>query len=295
MSTTSSHEPATATPWDLIDGMLVINLDTSKERMEHFRETNAFLPQDKVHRLDACKGRELPGYGCSPWFTARTMERAHFWGGTAGCALSHRKAIATAKERGWKNVLVFEDDVQVLQDAEGLAALRRALESLTGQYMLYLGYSRPTPYGRRLWQEGEHGLWKVEGILAGYAYLVPASLYDRMLELMPTEETVWEWMSIYRAVDSFYRDIIAELPGVSIYAVLPDVVEHVDGQSDIAGNFTRTDTYCRTALPHSYASLRGICHLLNTPFRRLKIRLNAIRTHRRALKGGFPGFRKKKK
>lgn len=274
--------------------MLVINLDTSKERMDHFRQVNHFLPQEKVHRLDACKGRELSGFGCPPWFTERTMDRAYFWGGTAGCALSHRKAIQTAKEKGWKNVLVFEDDVEVLPNAEGLSVLRHALENLSGDYMLYLGYSRPTPYGRLLQQEGEHGLWKVEGILAGYAYLVSASLYDRMLALMPTEESVWEWMSIYRAVDSFYRDIIAELPGVSIYAVLPDIVEHVDGQSDIAGTFTRTDTYCRTTLPYSYFSWRGVLHVLTRPLWRLKVKLNAARTHHRALKGGFPGLRKKR-
>ncbi len=283
--------------WDGIDGILVINLDTSRERMDKFLKDNEeTLPLDKVHRLSAVLGRALPTYGKEPWFTERTADRSSYWGGAGGCTLSHAKAIAMAKEKGWRNVLIMEDDVLTGRHPDALATLKYALDNLKGDYMLYLGYSRPTPYGSMVHKSGEHALWQVEGVLSTFAYLVPQSMYDRLLEIMPTEENIWEWMSIHRAIDTFYKDTAAGLPGVKIYAIQPDLVLHIDGLSDVSGSaITYTDKYDQTLKPHSYATPAGILHLLSSPFRRLKVKLNSIRTHRRALNGGLPGFRKKKK
>lgn len=282
----------TASPWNAVDGVLVINLDTCMERMEHFRAANVFLPQEKVHRLSACLGRTLPGYGEAPWFTERTGKRASYWAGAAGCAVSHRRAIETARKNGWKNVLVMEDDVELV--AEGGEALQQALASLSGDYMLYLGYSRPTPFGKCVAEAGGHTLWKIEGVLSTFAYIVSASLYDRLLEILPTEENVWPWMAEHRAIDTFYRDVVAGMPGVGTYCILPDIAEHVDaGISEIRGEMT-CNTHSRTLMPLSYASPRGVAHVLGSPLRRLKVKLNSVRTYRRALKGGFPGYRNRK-
>lgn len=280
--------------WDLLDGMLVINLDTSMERMEHFLEVNAFLPQKKIHRLSACLGRSLPGYGKKPWFTEKTGDRAAYWGGAAGCTMSHRKAIETAQKNGWKNVLVLEDDVEFVNNPAAFEALQRALSTLKGNYMLYLGYSRPTPYGSLVIKTDTHGVWKVEGVLSTYAYLVPESLYDQLLANLPTEETIWPWMAKYRAIDSFYRDVVAEMKGVSIYAILPDIVQHNDAGISEIGGTTTVNRHSRTLLPHKYNSVRGCLHRICSPLRRLKVKLNALRTSYRARHNGFPGSKKKK-
>lgn len=281
-----------SSPWNAVDGVLVINLDTCEHRMEHFRAANAFLPQEKVHRVSACLGRALPGYGEKPWFTERTGERSSYWAGAAGCAVSHRRAIEKAKAEGWKNVLIMEDDVELVP--EGGEALCKALELIKGDYMLYLGYSRPTPFGRRVAELPAHALWQIEGVLSTFAYMVSASLYDRLLEILPTEENAWEWMAKHRAIDTFYRDVVAEMSGVRVYSILPDIAEHLDdGISEIGGT-TTVNKHSRTLLPYSYYSPRGIVHVLGTPIRRLKVQLNAARTHRRALNGGFPGYRKKR-
>ncbi len=290
-------KPALHPVWNEIDGILVINLDSSRERMDKFMADNAeTMPLDKVHRLSAVYGRELPSYGKEPWFTARTAERASYWGGAGGCSLSHAKAIARAKAEGWRNVLIMEDDVVTGQHPDALAMLEYALQNIKGDYMLYLGYSRPTPYGSAVQKSGEHTLWQVEGVLSTFAYLVPESMYDRLLAVMPTEENIWEWMSIHRAIDTFYKDTVASMPGVKIYAIQPDLVVHIDGMSDVSGSsVTYTGRYDQTLTPHSYATPAGIMHVLSAPFRRLKVKLNAIRTHRRALNGGLPGYRKRRK
>ena len=265
--------------------------------MDKFLADNAeTLPLDKVHRLSAVYGRALPSYGKEPWFTARTAERASYWGGAGGCSLSHAKAIARAKAEGWRNVLIMEDDVVTGQHPDALAMLEYALKNIKGDYMLYLGYSRPTPYGSAVQKSGEHALWQVEGVLSTFAYLVPESMYDRLLAVMPTEENIWEWMSIHRAIDTFYKDTVASMPGVKVYAIQPDLVVHIDGMSDVSGSsVTYTGRYDQTLIPHSYTTPAGIIHVLSAPFRRLKVKLNAIRTHRRALNGGLPGYRKRRK
>lgn len=281
--------------WDKIDGILVVNLDSCAERMVEFKRRHAeVLPMDKVHRLSAVYGRELPTYGKAPWFTERTGERAKYWGGAAGCVLSHRNAIARAQQEGWRHVLILEDDAQVLADSEGLELLEQALSALRGPYILYPGYSRPTPYGRKLRSCGRHGLWKIEGVLSTFGYIVSQDMYAPLLAALPTDEGIWDWMSRHRAIDTFYRDTAAHMPGVGIYCIQPDIIAHIDGESSI-GSDTRTDRYSLTQEPLSYASLSGVLHGLAAPFRRLKIRLNGIRTHRRAVRGGFPGYRKKKK
>ncbi len=280
--------------WDKVDGILVINLDTSRERMDKFLKDNEeSLPLDKVHRLSAVLGRTLDSFGKPPWFTARTSERASYWGGAGGCTLSHAKAILTAKEKGWRNVLIMEDDVVTGLNPDALAMFEYALQNLKGDYMLYLGYSRPTPYGKLVQKSGDHALWQVEGVLSTFAYLIPESMYDRLLAAMPTEDTIWEWMSIHRAIDTFYKDTAASMPGVKTYAIQPDLVVHIDGMSDVSGlTMTYTDKYDNSLTPHCYATPAGIMHVLTAPLRRLKVKLNSIRTHRRAVKGGLPGFRK---
>ena len=285
-----------ASIWDSIDGVLVLNLDRSPERMERFMQKNGHLiPADKIVRISAAYGRDLPGYGEAPWFTERTGERAKFWAGTAGCALSHRRAIEYASAHGWKTVLILEDDAVLNATDDGLWLMRCALRALKGRYMLYPGFSRPTPYGRCIRRKGDSSLWQVEGVLSTFAYLVPQSMYDRLLALMPTEDNIWEWMSIHRAIDTFYKDTAANLPGVKIYAIQPDLVMHIDGMSDVAGSsVTYTGRYDNSLKPHSYFTLAGVLHVLAAPLRRLKVRLNAIRTHRRALRGGLPGFRKRR-
>lgn len=283
--------------WNGIDGILVINMDGSSARLENFmRQTGRFLPPQKLQRLSAVAGRKVKGYGERPWFTERTGARASFWGGTAGCALSHRRAIEKARREEWRNVLILEDDARLSPSGAALDMLGRALPRLKGDYMLYLGFNKPTPYGRCMEQgEGGVSLWKTEGVLATHAYLLPASMYERVLALLPEEGNVWEWLSRYRAVDVLYRDFVSTLPGVSIYALMPLMFSQSDDPSDISGATSASGAYACTSLPRSYASLRGCIRLFLSPLRRLKVRLNSLRTQFRALHGGLPDYRKGRK
>lgn len=292
MSNVAAQHPV----WQMIDGILVINLDTSVDRMDAFRERNAkVLPMDKVQRLSAVLGRALPTYGQLPWFTENTGERARFWGGTAGCALSHRKAIEKARDEGWRNVLILEDDAAVTAGTAGLDLLQQVLAEQSGKYMLYLGFNRPEPYGRMLSRGNGVDLWQVEGVLATHAYLLPACMYETVLNLLPREDNVWEWLTRYRAIDSMYRDYLSAVPGVRILAFYPVLVEQGACLSDIGGTEAGGDAYACKCAPHTYHTLSGVCHRLLSPFHRLKVHLNSMRTRRRGARTGLPGYRKRRK
>jgi hypothetical protein len=259
---TQSYHPV----WNQIDGILVINLDESVERFERFKQVNAgSLPLEKVQRLSAVYGRRLPSFGQEPWFTEQTGDRAKFWGGTAGCALSHRRAIEKAKAEGWRNVLILEDDAVIRADASGVDMMLQALNELTGKYMLYLGYNKPVPYGRLLNRGKGTDLWQVEGVLATHAYLLPHSMYDIVLSLLPTEENVWDWLTRYRAIDSMYRDYLSAVPGVRICALYPVLADQGESISDIGGGVAAEAEYSCKRAPYTYNSLAGVLHWLCLP------------------------------
>lgn len=282
--------------WDILDGVLVINMDTSTARMERFRSLHAgIIPAEKLHRISAVAGRELPGYGCPPWFTENTGERSRFWGGTAGCALSHRKALEYARNNGWQHVLILEDDVRLMPDEEALQIAARALQEVSGSYILYLGYNRPNPCGFKVLKGENCHVWRVEGVLAAHAYIVPASMYDLLIDYLPTEESVWEWLSQYKAVDVIYQRYVPLHRGVNIYAIYPMIAKQCDEYSDIGQHGMIGESMACTEPPRSPISWGGLVAFVCPWMRKIKNKLNSIRTHRRALRGGLPGFRKKKK
>ena len=126
--------------WSIVDAVLVINLDTRPDRWEYFQKLNAGkVPPEKLHRLSAVNGRELPSFGKEPWFTERTGERARLWGGVGGCILSHRNALRMVVEKGWRNALIVEDDISLPETSEQWLELLEATQRMQGNWFLYLG------------------------------------------------------------------------------------------------------------------------------------------------------------
>lgn len=280
--------------WSGVDGILVINLDSRLDRYARFLErARPFFPGREIVRISAVAGRELPSFGKEPWFTENTADRAGYWGGAAGCVLSHRKAIEHARAQGWRNVLIFEDDVCVEYKQEVFELLGEVLPTLQGGYLFYLGYNRPAPYGWCRTRNKQASCWKTEGVITAHAYIVSYSLYDVLLRSMPQDDSdVWEWLSHYRAVDVLYRDFVSPRFGVSVYVVHPIVCVQDDYYSDILlGSPEGQEKICREK-PQSWFSMAGLWHLLLNPAHRLKVYLNSIRTRRRGRRSGLPGYKR---
>jgi hypothetical protein len=82
-----------------IDGAFVINLKHRTDRLEEFYNQldKASIPREKIERFEAIY---IPTNTC------------------VGCNESHLAVLKLAKERGYKNVLVFEDDFDFLVSGE---------------------------------------------------------------------------------------------------------------------------------------------------------------------------------
>jgi GR25 family glycosyltransferase involved in LPS biosynthesis len=86
---------------NVFEHIFVINLDRRKDRWEFITE------QLKSVGIDAERVSGVDGDLLDP-----DPKIGNGWNhkGQAGCVLSHRKVISLAKERGYKNILVIEDD-----------------------------------------------------------------------------------------------------------------------------------------------------------------------------------------
>lgn len=217
--------------WSLVDGVLVVNLDRRPDRWEKVKALTAGLvPPEKLERLPAVLGADLPGYGSPPWFRGRKRDAT--WAGRAGCALSHRRAIALAKQRGWRHLLILEDDIEPKpQAAAVLASLPAALASTDWQ-VCYLGFTDPVPPFRTVAElAGGHQLMEVSGASTTHAYLVRSDAFDWLLEKLPQPAAVWPWLSRHRAIDRwYYRNLSRHL---RVLAVSPSLIDQEHGFSDI--------------------------------------------------------------
>jgi len=140
---------------DLFGGVFYINLDRRPDRREEIEE-------------------ELEKLG----IYAERFSAIDLAPGIVGCGYSHLAVIKLAKERNYKNVLIFEDDFQPLvKKAEFWNQLKKFFKSNIPYDVLMLGYNLKeyTNYNDQLY-------------LINYAtttsgYIINSSAYDKLIEL----------------------------------------------------------------------------------------------------------------
>ncbi|HSJ48464.1 MAG TPA: glycosyl transferase [Gammaproteobacteria bacterium] len=247
----------------LADGILVINLDDRPDRWRDvLDELSPYVDTARLHRLSAVKGTTLEGFGERPLFGGRSRDRT--WAGRAGCALSHREAIAYAARQGWHSVLILEDDIQIRDGLSDVCAnLARALEQCAWDFC-YLGFTDPVgPFRLVRSLDSKHSLFRVYGCNTAHAYLVRDSVFDELLKRMPTREKVWGWIARNRAVDRWYMRSFSR--NSCVLVVSPSVIGQKQGFSDITGrnqefaHLTQVPGRARSMFPYGF--WHGLRHL----------------------------------
>ena len=220
-------------PGKLAEGLIVINLDERPDRWQSFADEVAPQLQPlRPTRLSAVKGTALPGFGQPPYFRGRKRDRT--WAGRAGCALSHRSAVLLAAAAGWERVLILEDDVQLEPGFPLLASkVADALDGLDWD-LCYLGFTDPIgPFQKRVEIDDEHALYEIYGCNTNHAYLIHKRAYSRLLELLPSPENIWPWLTRYRAIDRWYSRTLSRT--MVVLALSPSALNQKESLSDITG------------------------------------------------------------
>ena len=130
-----------------------INLDARVDRRQLIETELALI---------GISGERFPAFKTSP--------------GIIGCGQSHSGVIKEAKARGYKNVLVFEDDFAFRVSKEDFwDLLKNALEEVPDYDVIMLGYAIINS------ERFSNTLMKVLAAQAGSAYLVNETFYDTLI------------------------------------------------------------------------------------------------------------------
>lgn len=279
------ESPTTNSLWQLIDGVFVVNLDQRPDRWAEFQAAaQNIIPAEKLHRLAACVGRDLPGFGQRPWF--RSGKRDNTWAGRAGCLQSHRRALLKAQEAGWRTVLLLEDDAEFAPDFTTVAdVLATALHEHEWQ-VCYLGFTEPWTPGRQLAKLNDTAaLHQIHGCTTTHAYLVRETARDWILRQLPDETIVWSWLATHRAIDRWYqRQLGLHFP---VVCVSPSLVNQSASASDIV---THSNDSASHMLPPVAPASGAVSYYLGHALRRVSVRFGRFADGLRGQTRRWNGF-----
>ena len=285
--------------WDQIDAILIVNLAHRTDRWDALTGTLTELGvAEKIHRIDAVNGQALPGFGRAPWFSASTPEQAaRIRAGAAGCCLSHTKAIAYARSKGFKRVLIMEDDARFTNDLKGREG-ELIGDVLAGDQwdMFYLGFYQKRCNHHVELEEEINGkpfaLWRIRGPLMFHATVVHQRIYDRLLEGLPDEPSVWSWISYWGSFDAWIQNRFGRNRAIRIWASMPKLVVQHANYSDICGRVLSTEEsegshFDMTRIPLSSEAFEKT---LDRTF--LEVLHQSIKRNGRRLRARLFGFKK---
>jgi hypothetical protein len=169
-------------PFDFFDAIYCINMASEKERWLRIQRRLRRL--GILHRVRRFEAIETP-------------ESHHI-----GCALSHRKIIEESRNRGYKNVLVLEDDA--LFHEKTLEYLRQSITELENQQwnMFYLGGMK---WGKQFSKLPHcRHLERPQGMTCAHALAYNSSFYDKLLTDLPADIPGMEdWIKTHAAIDKY--------------------------------------------------------------------------------------------
>lgn len=210
-----------------------INLDGSVKRLEKFTENyeKSKLPW-KLERFSAVNGSAI----ARPRWFQRDCGR-----GALGCYFSHLNIIQNAKEKGLKNVLIFEDDCVFSETA--LETMQSAVRQVPDDWdMLYLGAqyyhkrskTKNVPFPFRI----SENIARCRNANRTHAYAVNQRAYDTIINHLLRGHHDGRASH----VDHQYG-ILHENGDVNCYTVYPFVCYQDRGMSTITGRHTSLHTW----------------------------------------------------
>jgi hypothetical protein len=208
-------------PFSCFDGILCLNLDSATDRWRDAARRHARLGiAERVERFPA----------------VATPDNPH-----RGIAASFRNMVAEAKRRGWRHVLVLEDDAVFLDDAR---VVMRSVAAELDDHDWDLCYLGACVWSQQFPQLGDSTVLQACGpVTCTHAIAFHRRAYDRLLSAIPVEAAELDrFLRDYLAIDQYlcgriangtYRALITS-PRV---ASQPNLLEFDDGDGALAARY----------------------------------------------------------
>lgn len=166
----------------------------------------------KAERIIAIDGQELD---FDPFVNEKSVDRRPISKGDIGCTLTHLAMCEIAKERGYKNYMVFEDDAEF--DNDFLSLFDTCISQLPDDWdMVYLGGSiivQPTMVTKNI--------GRCRRTYTSHAVAFRETIYDDLIQ---------GWGAKDERIDLVLWSLQKDK---NCYMTLPKMVYQADGYSDI--------------------------------------------------------------
>lgn len=195
---------------EYFDKVFCINLDRREDRMlmaeKELKKFNI-----EFERFSAVDGNTLvkEDYTTNPNIPV----------GHIGCTLSHARLISICKERGYKKVLILEDDV-IFSDNFEINFADYVKEIPKNWDMFYLGGNHNFHMGQKLRMVSKH-IGKCHSTFSTHAYAISENMFDEAIEVLSKGE---------KQVDVYYSEIQKRR---HIYTIYPGIANQRADYSDI--------------------------------------------------------------
>jgi GR25 family glycosyltransferase involved in LPS biosynthesis len=142
-----------------------------------------------------------------------------------GCIASHTEVYQLAKENGWKNVLIIEDDCDFIENLNEI--FEKSIETLPDDWdLLYFGGVHETKNGKFIPEKFNEYFVKAKRIITTTCYAVNNTVYDVILDTVLKNKPYFDC-----PIDTYLGAYIQ--PNITTYAYHPPIAWQRASHSDI--------------------------------------------------------------
>ena len=186
------------------DKIYVINLDKRSDRWSKVVENFKKINLSNYERFSA-------------------IESPNGW---EGCKASHLSIIKKAKDNGYDNVLVFEDDFILTDNFNEI--INTVLEQIPSDWdMLYFGGNTEMCKSK---VKVSNNLFKVDSVLTTHCYAMKNTIYDKVLNEVPSIPPQTGFLR-GQSIDVYYSEFICK--NNNVYIINPMICTQSNDYSDI--------------------------------------------------------------
>lgn len=211
----------------IVDHSYVINLPESTERYSMFlkESKNTSLKIERIDGVDARKYIQYSGQVYSYGLSGGMIQNKTYVSGSLGCTFAHLNAIKLAKKNEYSNILIFEDDVQIIEDFD--AFLNSAIAELPSDWaILRLHPSTTSIANKESFSDNLYRVFDGDGL---YAVLINSKYYDKIIKIIESEIELFDKYGSLRVLDAIYSINMRNMPVFESKKIL---AYHRNGFSD---------------------------------------------------------------